>query len=127
MKNVLNCESRSIYDIAYELNRLQAMGAQNKLGADELTGGTFTLSNIGVIGGTYLSPVILPGQVAIGAIGKLQKLPRYNEANEVVPKTIMNISWSGDHRVIDGATMARFSNQWKSYLENPATMIADMI
>lgn len=89
-------------------------------------GGSFTLSNIGVIGGTYASPVILPGQVSIGALGKLQKLPRYNEQDEVVPKTIMQISWSADHRVIDGATMARFSNQWKGYLENPASMIADM-
>ena len=124
--NVMHCESRSIYDIAYELNRLQAMGAQNKLGADELTGGSFTLSNIGVIGGTYASPVILPGQVSIGALGKLQKLPRYDDEGNVVPKTLMQISWSADHRVIDGATMARFSNQWKSYLENPATMIADM-
>ena len=111
--NVANCESRSVFEIAYEMNRLQAMGAQNKLGADELTGGTFTLSNIGVIGGTYASPVILPGQVSIGALGKLQKLPRYNEAGDVVPKTLMQVSWSADHRVIDGATMARFSNQWK--------------
>ena len=111
--NVLHCESRSMFDIAYELNRLQAMGAQNKLGADELTGGTFTLSNIGTIGGTYASPVILPGQVAIGALGKFERLPRFNSQDEVVAKTLMKVSFSGDHRVIDGATMAHFSNAWK--------------
>jgi 2-oxoisovalerate dehydrogenase E2 component (dihydrolipoyl transacylase) len=71
--------------------------------------------------------VAVPFLIALlGALGKLQKLPRYNEQDEVVPKTIMQISWSADHRVIDGATMARFSNQWKGYLENPASMIADM-
>jgi 2-oxoisovalerate dehydrogenase E2 component (dihydrolipoyl transacylase) len=42
----------------------------------------------------------------------------------VVPVHIMAISWSGDHRVIDGATMARFSNMWKNYLESPSTMLA---
>jgi 2-oxoisovalerate dehydrogenase E2 component (dihydrolipoyl transacylase) len=111
--NVRNCEQRSIFDIAYELNRLQAMGAANKLGPDELQGGTFTLSNIGVIGGTYASPVLMPSQVAIGAIGKLQKLPRFDEDGDVVARTLMKISWSADHRVVDGATMARFSNKWK--------------
>eukprot|EP00946_MAST-07B_sp_MAST-7B-sp1_P000842 g842.t1 len=111
--NVKNCEQRSIFDIAYELNRLQAMGAASKLGPEELEGGTFTLSNIGVIGGTYASPVLMPSQVAIGAIGKLQKLPRFDESGDVVARTMMKISWSADHRVIDGATMARFSNKWK--------------
>merc|ERR1711871_470910 len=106
--NVKNCESRSIMEIAYEMNRLQALGAANKLGAEELGGGTFALSNIGVIGGTYADPVIMPPQVAIGAVGKLQTLPRFDSDGNVVPRTIMNISWSADHRVIDGATMARF-------------------
>ena len=71
--NVKNCEQRSILDIAYEINRLQALGTANKLGEEELTGGTFTLSNIGSIGGTYASPVILAPQVAIGALGKIRR------------------------------------------------------
>jgi 2-oxoisovalerate dehydrogenase E2 component (dihydrolipoyl transacylase) len=44
----------------------------------------------------------------------------------VVPKTTMNVSWSADHRVLDGATVARFSNQWKMYIENPAVMLAKL-
>ena len=55
-----------------------------------------------------------------------QVLPRYNDAGEVVPVHILYISWSADHRVIDGATMARFSKLWKFYLEDPATLIVDM-
>ncbi|KAI4792585.1 hypothetical protein KUCAC02_033283, partial [Chaenocephalus aceratus] len=109
-----------------ELNRLQALGTAGQLGTNELTGGTFTLSNIGSIGGTYAKPVILPPEVAIGALGKIQVLPRFDAGGQVVPAHIMNVSWSADHRVIDGATMSRFSNLWKEYLENPATMVLDL-
>ena len=56
----------------------------------------------------------------------LQKVPRFNERNEVVAVHIVNVSWSADHRVVNGATMARFSNQWKQYVENPATLILDL-
>jgi len=56
----------------------------------------------------------------------LQKLPRFNEKGDVVGLHLMNVSWSADHRVIDGATMARFSNLWKAYLESPAYMIMDL-
>jgi 2-oxoisovalerate dehydrogenase E2 component (dihydrolipoyl transacylase) len=92
-----------------------------------------------IIGGTYASPVLVAPQVAIGALGKVQKLPRYPSAfevsnlwhrfddnNNVIAKNILNISWSADHRVVDGATMANFSNQWKEYLEHPAKMLLNL-
>ena len=84
------------------------------------------MSNIGSIGGTYASPVIVVPEVAIGAIGRIQKLPRFDEKGNVVPVQIFNISWAADHRVIDGATMANFSNLWKKYLENPSLMLFDL-
>ncbi|XP_041073596.1 lipoamide acyltransferase component of branched-chain alpha-keto acid dehydrogenase complex, mitochondrial [Polyodon spathula] len=124
--NVKNVQMLSIFDIAAELNRLQTLGATRQLGTSELTGGTFTISNIGSIGGTYAKPVILPPEVAIGALGKIQALPRFNAKGEVVKAHVMNVSWSADHRIIDGATMSRFSNLWKSYLENPASMLMDL-
>lgn len=85
---------------------------------------TFTLSNIGSIGGTIMSPVVLPPQVAIGALGKIQRLPRFVNENsmDVAEYHIMNISWGGDHRVIDGATLGRFSNAFKNYIESPMKM-----
>jgi 2-oxoisovalerate dehydrogenase E2 component (dihydrolipoyl transacylase) len=73
-----------------------------------------------------MSPVIMLPQVAIGAVGKIQTLPRFKNDGSVAPIRLLNISWSGDHRVIDGATMARFSNQWKSYLKNPVLMLSEM-
>ncbi|ELT99108.1 hypothetical protein CAPTEDRAFT_20550 [Capitella teleta] len=124
--NVKNVQALSVFEVAVEINRLIDLGNQGKLGTNDITGGTFTLSNIGTIGGTYAKPVIFPPEVCIGAIGKIQKLPRFNEKNEVVPKYLMNISWSADHRVIDGATLARFSELWRAYLENPSSMIMDL-
>uniref|UniRef100_H2LDZ9 Dihydrolipoamide acetyltransferase component of pyruvate dehydrogenase complex n=1 Tax=Oryzias latipes TaxID=8090 RepID=H2LDZ9_ORYLA len=124
--NVKNVQLLSVFEIAQELNRLQALGAAGQLGTAHLSGGTFTLSNIGSIGGTYAKPVILPPEVAIGALGKIQVLPRFGAGNQVVRAHIMNVSWSADHRVIDGATMCRFSNLWREYLENPAAMVLDL-
>ncbi|XP_074858583.1 lipoamide acyltransferase component of branched-chain alpha-keto acid dehydrogenase complex, mitochondrial isoform X2 [Carettochelys insculpta] len=71
--NVKNVQVCSMFEIASELNRLQTLGSAAQLGTNDLTGGTFTLSNIGTIGGTYAKPVILPPEVAIGALGKIQK------------------------------------------------------
>ncbi|TKS75255.1 Lipoamide acyltransferase component of branched-chain alpha-keto acid dehydrogenase complex, mitochondrial [Collichthys lucidus] len=124
--NVKNVQLLSVFEIAQELNRLQALGAAGQLGTNELSGGTFTLSNIGSIGGTYAKPVILPPEVAIGALGKIQVLPRFDAGGQVVRAHIMNVSWSADHRIIDGATMCRFSNLWREYLENPASMVLDL-
>ncbi|XP_064189344.1 lipoamide acyltransferase component of branched-chain alpha-keto acid dehydrogenase complex, mitochondrial isoform X1 [Anguilla rostrata] len=124
--NIKNVQLLSVFDIALELNRLQTMGSTSQLGTADLTGGTFTISNIGSIGGTYAKPVILPPEVAIGALGKIQVLPRFNAKGEVAKAHIMNVSWSADHRIIDGATMCRFSNMWKAYLENPASMVLDL-
>ena len=56
----------------------------------------------------------------------LQAVPRYNDKDEIFKAHVMCVSWSADHRVIDGATMCRFSNLWKSYLENPASMLMDL-
>merc|ERR1712166_358939 len=124
--NIKDCQTKSIWDIAHEMNELIEAARNNALDASTMSGTTFTLSNIGTIGGTYTSPIINPPQVAIGAIGKLQKLPRYDEDGAVVPQTIFNISWSGDHRVIDGSTIALFGNQWKAYVEDPELMMLSM-
>ncbi|XP_072024001.1 lipoamide acyltransferase component of branched-chain alpha-keto acid dehydrogenase complex, mitochondrial-like [Amphiura filiformis] len=124
--NIKNCESLSIFEIAQDLSRLMELGKVGKLGQDDLSGGTFTLSNIGTVGGTYAKPVLMPPQVAIGAIGRIQAVPRFDADDELYKAHVLNVSWSADHRVIDGATMARFSNLWKSYLETPATMILDL-
>jgi 2-oxoisovalerate dehydrogenase E2 component (dihydrolipoyl transacylase) len=121
--NVKDVGNLSVLEVAQELARLQADASAGKLGVADLKGGTFTLSNIGNLGGTYTNPVINLPEVAIAGLGKIRPYPRYDESGSVVPMSMMQVSWSADHRVIDGATMARFSNAWISLLESPAKML----
>ncbi|XP_015510637.2 lipoamide acyltransferase component of branched-chain alpha-keto acid dehydrogenase complex, mitochondrial isoform X1 [Neodiprion lecontei] len=121
--NVKNVQNLDVVTIAKELNRLQELGKRTAIPPSDLAGGTFTLSNIGVVGGTYTKPVILPPQIVIGAVGRTQKLPRFDADDKVVAAQILSVSWAADHRVVDGATIAKFSNLWKYYLENPALLV----
>lgn len=116
-------QSLSIIDIAREANRLAEAARANRLPSTDLTGGTITVSNIGSVGGTTASPVILSPQVAIVALGKAQRLPRFDEQQKIVGRTIMPISWSADHRIVDGATLARFTQKWKELVETPASSL----
>ena len=121
--NVKDVRGKSLLEIAMELERLQKDAAAGKLGMADLKGGTFSISNIGNLGGTYTGPVINLPEVAIAGLGKARPTPRYDASGALVKQSIMQVSWSADHRVIDGATMARFSNAWIGYLQNPSTML----
>ncbi|XP_063361018.1 lipoamide acyltransferase component of branched-chain alpha-keto acid dehydrogenase complex, mitochondrial [Cydia amplana] len=123
---IKNVQNKSILEIARELNALQEKGMRGQLGLHDLSGGTFTLSNVGVVGGTYASPIIFSPQVSIGALGKIQVLPRFDAEGNVTKAHILTVSWAADHRVVDGATVARFSNRMKQYLENPYTLLLDL-
>ncbi|KAI9093054.1 2-oxoacid dehydrogenases acyltransferase-domain-containing protein [Phlyctochytrium arcticum] len=133
--NVKNVEQKSIIDIAADLERLKEAGQRNALTPADLKDGTITLSNIGNIGGTVLHPVLVTNQVCIAAVGRVQRLPRYEtvfdpvtgEKKEIiVPKEVLHVSFNADHRVVDGATMARFVQLWKRFLEEPAILTAEM-
>lgn len=125
--NIKNVQQLGLLDIAREVTRLTEAARSGKINPQELTGGTITISNIGAIGGTAATPIINKPGVAIVALGKIQTLPRFDEQGNVVARKIMTVSWSGDHRVIDGGTIARFNNLWMGYLQAPATMLAAMI
>lgn len=124
--NVKGCQAKSIVEIAKDLTRLTDLAREGRVSPADLKGGTITISNIGAIGGTVATPIINKPEVAIVALGKVQQLPRFDEKGHVVARSIMQISWSGDHRVIDGGTIARFTNLWKKYLEEPSAMLVAM-
>ena len=124
--NIKDVQALSIYQIAQRIQELVKAALHNQLSAEDLRGGTVTISNIGPIGGITATPIINHPQVAIVALGKIQRLPRFNEHDEVVGVNIMNINWSGDHRVIDGATMVRFNNAWMQYLTQPVAMLTHL-
>lgn len=122
--NIKDCQSKTILQIARDLSDLLERGRNGKLTPTDYANGTFSLSNIGVVGGTYTKPCITPPQVAIGAIGTTHIVPRFvGESLEMQRAHILNISWSADHRVIDGVTMAGFSNEWKRYIEHPQLFV----
>jgi len=125
--NIKAVEQRSIVDIAAQVMALTAAARSGKINPADLKGGSITISNIGAIGGTVATPIINKPEVAIVALGKIQSLPRFDPQGNVVARNIMTVSWSGDHRIIDGGTIARFNNCWKCYLEQPATMLAAMV
>eukprot|EP00850_Spirogloea_muscicola_P020481 SM000217S06863 [mRNA] locus=s217:144255:146986:- [translate_table: standard] len=121
--NVKNCQQLSVLKIGLEIQRLQKLAAYNKLPAADLEEGTITISNVGTIGGTYAVPVIKVPELAIVALGKIQKVPRFDKDEDLYSASIMPVSWSADHRVIDGATLALFCQEWKRNIEQPGRLL----
>lgn len=122
--NIKNISSLSIIDIASEISRLQSLSKAGKLSITDLTGGTFTVSNIGSIGGTYVAPIIVQSEVAILGVGKARTVPAFDEQDRVVKREVLNFSWSADHRVVDGAMMARMAERVRRFIEEPGAMMA---
>ncbi|XP_006645814.2 lipoamide acyltransferase component of branched-chain alpha-keto acid dehydrogenase complex, mitochondrial [Oryza brachyantha] len=124
--NIKNVQSLSILEITKELSRLHEMASHNRLSTEDIAGGTITLSNIGAIGGKFGSPLLNLPEVAIIALGRIQKLPRFDDDENVYPSSIINVTVGADHRVVDGATVARFCNEWKSLVEKPELLLLHM-
>ncbi|AEP30008.1 dihydrolipoyllysine-residue acetyltransferase [Brumicola nitratireducens] len=124
--NIKNVQDLSLFEVAQECDRIINAAREGKLSNTDLSNGTISISNIGALGGITATPVINKPEVAIVALGKTQKLPRFNDAGEVFAQSIMMVNWSGDHRVIDGATMVRFNNLWMSYLQSPQKMLVHL-
>eukprot|EP00850_Spirogloea_muscicola_P009828 SM000056S17946 [mRNA] locus=s56:193407:196166:- [translate_table: standard] len=124
--NVKNCQRHSVLKIGLDIQRLQKLAADNKLPAADLEEGTITISNVGTIGGTYAVPVIKVPELAIVALGKIQKVPRFDKDEELYPASIMPVSWSADHRVIDGAMLALFCQEWKRNIEQPGRLLLSL-
>jgi len=123
--------SKSILAIAAELSHLSALARAGKLTSHHLAGATFTVSNVGSVGGTVVAPVIVGGQVAILGVGRGRVVPGFADEDDgpegglmrVVRREVGTFSWSADHRVVDGATVARCSEVVRGLLEVPGRML----
>lgn len=117
---IKNCESKGIIELAVELNEIAAVAREGKLKPEQMTGGTFTLSNLGGIGGTAFTPIVNTPEVAILGIARGTMEPVWNkEKSEFEPRMMMPLCLSYDHRVIDGANGARFTRFLTSMIEDP--------
>lgn len=121
--NIKRVQDLSLLDIARQMQDIIEQARAGRVAGEHLKGGTISISNIGAIGGITATPVINKPEAAIVALGKTQKLPRFDDEGNVSAQHIMAVNWSGDHRIIDGATMVRFNNLWMSYLTQPEKML----
>ena len=121
---VNDVDGKGLVELAGEVNDLVGRARERDIERSEMQGGTFTVTNFGVIGGEYASPIINVPETAILGIGALKERP-VAEDGEVVAKPTLPLSLAIDHRVIDGADAARFVNTLKEYLSDPTRLLLE--
>ena len=119
-----DAESRTLSSLSAEMKDLAARAKQRKLAPHEYQGGSFAISNLGMMGISNFDAVINPPHGSILAVGAGQKMPMVNAEGELDIATVMSATLSVDHRVIDGALGAEFLAAVKQNLENPISMLA---
>lgn len=119
---IKNADQKSILDLAEEISRLTEKAYARTIALSELKGGTFTLTNYGVIGGIYGTPIINYPEVGILGLGKITDKPVVRKG-EIVIRKILPLSLTFDHRVIYGAESARFMNTVIQHLEDPDLLL----
>jgi len=120
-----NCDEMSIPQIAQAVADTAEKAKNSQYGIEDLRGGTFTISNLGAIGGTYSTPIINWPEVAILLVGRSRKMPVVRD-DRIEARLMMPLSLSYDHRVIDGAAAARFLKEVIGYLESPGRLLLAM-
>lgn len=117
-----DANQKSIASIVEETNKLVQKAREGKLLPEDLEGGTFTISNLGMFGVDSFTAIINPPQSAILACGAIRKKP-YFDGKEIIAAHLWNLTLSCDHRIIDGATAAKFMNTLVSFIEDPLNLI----
>ncbi|MDG5819695.1 2-oxo acid dehydrogenase subunit E2 [Natronococcus sp. A-GB7] len=124
-----DADRKGLLQLSSEMNELVTKARERSISPDELRGSTFTITNIGGIGGEYATPIINYPEAGILAIGEIKRKPRVvtdeNGAESIEPRSVMTLSLSFDHRLIDGAVGAQFTNELMEYLENPELLLLE--
>ncbi|MGZ0746897.1 dihydrolipoamide acetyltransferase family protein [Haloparvum sp. AD34] len=121
---VENVDEKGLVELAAEVNDLATRARERKLKPAEMKGGTFTITNFGAIGGEYATPIINYPETAILGLGGIEKRPVV-EGDDVVARETLPLSLSIDHRVIDGAEAAEFTNTVMEHLNNPLLLLTE--
>ena len=118
---VRNADQMDLWGTATELARVTAAARDGTAHRDELSGSTITITSLGALGGLVSTPIINHPEVAIVGVNKMQTRPVWN-GQAFMPRTMMNLSSSFDHRIVDGWDAATFIQRVKSLLEEPALL-----
>lgn len=118
-----DADRMSIPDTTRNLADMAGKVRSGQFAVNDLRGGSFTISNLGAIGGQYSTPIVNVPEVAILLVGRSRKLPVVMPDDSIQPRLMMPLSLSYDHRLVDGGTAARFLNEVISYLEAPSRLL----
>ncbi|MGB1707673.1 MAG: 2-oxo acid dehydrogenase subunit E2 [Rubripirellula sp.] len=118
-----NADAMGIPEVTRGLAEMAGKVRGGNFGVNDLKGGTFTISNLGTIGGQYSTPIVNVPEVAILLVGRSRKLPVVMPDDSIQARLMMPLSLSYDHRLVDGATAARFLNDVIGYLEAPSRLL----
>ncbi len=121
---IKDADQLSIMEIAQQITELADKANSRKLTMDEMKGGTFTITNYGSIGGIFATPVINYPEAGILGIGRIVKKPVIKD-NQVVPGSMLALSLSVDHRIVDGGEASRFINKVMTYLADPVALLME--
>ncbi len=121
---IKDIKKKNLSDISIETKSLIERSKKRRLKADELNCGTITISNLGMMGIDNFDAIINPPHGSILAVGKTQEVVWFDENEKVIKKTIIQLTLSVDHRMIDGAVGAKFLNEIASFLEEPINLLA---
>jgi pyruvate dehydrogenase E2 component (dihydrolipoamide acetyltransferase) len=121
---IKGADSKSIPQLAKEISELAERAKSRKLDIMDMQGGTFTVTNIGGIGGLFATPIINYPEVAILAVGKIHEKPSIHKG-KIAARKFMPLSLAFDHRVLDGAEAARFMNDLIEHLEDPHLFLVE--
>lgn len=116
------CERLSLLEISRAAHRLVAKSSRGGFTSDELSGATFSISNMGMLGIEHFAAVIVPPQAAIVAVSAIKDRPVVHNGQLAVGKTMM-VTGSFDHRIVDGVVAGRFLQELKRFLENPSSLL----
>lgn len=124
--NVKNADSLSIFGIAKEMQKLAELARDGDIKLGDMKGGTFTVTNIGSIGGEHFTPIVYYPECAILGIGRVKEKPVVHDG-DVEVRRMLPISLAFDHRIVDGAEAARFVNDIIAHLQDPDLLLLDAV
>ncbi|HLR62820.1 MAG TPA: dihydrolipoamide acetyltransferase family protein [Lentibacillus sp.] len=124
---IQHADQKSILAIHKEMKELMAKARENQLTPKEITGSTFTVSNVGPMGSIGATPIINYPEVGLMAFHKTKKMPVVGDNDTIVIRSMMNVTFTFDHRVADGGKAIAFTNRLKALLEVPQSMLIELV